>query len=86
MKLHPRLRKRRMNAGDISFFGSSCVDLVMGRGQEDPHKASTAKGAAIPRVQFHFGCMSLGDEGTGVTLTMLTGIELRTDDNYWRNR
>ena len=58
----------------------------MGRGQEDPHKPSTAKDAAAPRDQFVYGFLNLGDEGTGVTLTMLTGIELRTDDNYWRNR
>eukprot|EP00959_Pyramimonas_sp_CCMP1952_P080326 1678741-Pyramimonas_sp.AAC.1 len=45
-------------------FETWCQECMMGRGQEDPHRARDPNASATPVVSFDYGFLSLGEDGS----------------------
>ena len=58
-------------------FASRCQDCVFGRGQEDPH-LSGGPAAGLPVIQFDYGFLGLGEEGSGHLVPMIIGKDRRS--------
>ena len=59
-------------------FANWCLDCMAGRSQEDPHFRCDPDQGATPVVQFDFGYLGLGEEGSGFLLTLVVFKDKRT--------